>query len=122
MQRLRLPLFKAIAEYFGERHAFALAEGWREVRNHAPVVEDLVHLGHLFEDPLIDPETKTVFTHDELIARAARKALVLQLLARAEITHDELNHIRKQGDTGNETVFNFDDSADIGADDQLGAE
>lgn len=122
MQPMRLSIFSAIRAYFGEAHMFALAESWREIRTHRAVIEDLVHLGHLFEDPLIDPETGTVYTHDEMIARAARKALVLQLLARAEVTHDELNFIRQTGDTGNETVFDTNDGADDGAGDQLGAE
>ena len=102
MHSLRLRIFTAIRAYFGAPH--------------------LVHLGHLFEDELINPETGTVYTHEELLIRAARKALVLQLLARAEITHDELNHIRQNGGSGNETVFVYDDGADDGAGDQLGNE
>mgnify|MGYP001796172323 CR=1 FL=1 len=122
MHSLRLRIFTAIRAYFGEPHTFARAEGWRELRKDGLIIEDLVHLGHLFEDPLTNPKSVTVYTHDELVARAARKALVLQLLARAEITHDELNHIRQNGGSGNETVFVYDDGADDGAGDQLGNE
>ncbi|MDW3181769.1 hypothetical protein [Roseobacter sp.] len=122
MLALRLSMLKSVKDYFSMQRADALATSWHQLRQHPEVIEDLVHLGHLFEDPLIDPGTGAVYPHEELIIRATRKALVLQLLARAEITHDELNLIRQQGDTGDETVFDFDDGTLGDPGDQLGAE
>jgi hypothetical protein len=122
MHTLRHALFSAIKDGFGMRRADALAESWREIRNHGNVIEDLVHLGHLFEPGLNDPETGKPFSHDELIARAARKDLALQLLARAEITPDELNFIRNQGAASYETISYSDDDTDSDAGDQLDAQ
>lgn len=104
MRALRLAHLSAVRALFGWRRTYALTEGWREMRVHGAVVKDLCHLGHLFE-PDIDPETGRLFPSDELIARAARRSMALALLARAEITHEELNLIR-QGDTDDvETAF-----------------
>lgn len=99
MRALRLAQFRALRLIFGEglwwRRATALAEGWRILRSQPGVVADLAMLGHLFE-PDIDPATGLVYPHDELVARAARRSMALVLLARAEITHEELNLIRME--------------------------
>ncbi|MEO0385894.1 MAG: hypothetical protein AAF234_20360, partial [Pseudomonadota bacterium] len=110
---LRLAAFSALYQLFSDRHAAAVAEGWHALAEYPALIEDLMHLGHMGEDPLTNPETGTVYTHEELIARAARQALVQQLLARAEITQDELNYIRKTGDTGYE-IPTFDDGDGAG--------
>ena len=109
MRTLRLSQFRALRLLFGEGRWWgrvtALAEGWRVMRLHPEVMRDLVLLGHIFE-PDIDPATGKIHDHDELVARAARRSLVLMLLARADITHDELNLIRMESDndTDEETV------------------
>lgn len=96
MQPLRLAVAQAYARLFGPDRLSALAEGWRKMRHDPEVIRDLLTLGHVFE-PDIDPATGRLFDGPELIARAARKSMALTLLAQAEITHEELNHIR-QGD------------------------
>ncbi len=109
MQSLRLAALGAIHALFGERQMVAVATGWRTLAQDQAVIQDLIHLGHVFEDPQIDPETGKIYSHEDLLARAARKGLVLQLLARAEVTQDELNLIRKQGVTPHE-VFSIHDT------------
>lgn len=103
MRAIRLAYMAAHQALFGRRATTALAEGWRHMRQHPQVIRDLCILGHLFE-PDIDPETGRLYPTDELIARAARKSFALGLLARAEITHDELNMIR-EGHEGYEQDF-----------------
>jgi hypothetical protein len=63
------------------------------------MIRDLCHMGHLFE-PDIDPETGQIYAAEVLIARAARKSMALALLARAEITQEEMNMVRRR-DRGN---------------------
>ncbi len=107
MQALRLAQLRALRLLHGRgwfRRATALAEGWRILRQHPEVLRDLATLGHLYE-PDIEPTTGRLYPPDELIARAARKSLVLMLLARAEVTHDELNAIRQ------ESPYDTDDEA-----------
>ncbi|MEL6886894.1 MAG: hypothetical protein AAFP87_20470 [Pseudomonadota bacterium] len=111
MRALRMAAIAAVERVFGRQHTDELCSAWREIASHPSVVSDLVTLGHLFEDQLINPETGAMYSADERLVRAARKSLVLQLLARAEITYDELNFIRKTGDTGDE-ILAFDDSGD----------
>ena len=120
MAALRLSIMERVAAVFGINRAAQIAQGWRDVAQDPELVMDLSHLGHLFEDPLYDPESGDMFTDHELRVRAARKALVLQILARAEITRDELNDIRKLGETGNE--ISFDDDGVLGAFDGVGTE
>ena len=95
MRALRLAALQAYRNLFGWNAATRLAEGWRHLAVQPEVIRDLCHLGHIFE-PDIDPATGAIFSHDELVARAARKSMALLLLARAEITHEELNLIRKE--------------------------
>lgn len=94
MRAIRLHALAAYQALFGRPAVTRLAEGWRVMARHREVVHDLCVLGHIFE-PDIDPATGRLYPTDELIARAARKSMVLALLARAEITHDELNMIRE---------------------------
>ncbi|GAB1361819.1 hypothetical protein MASR1M32_10550 [Rhodobacter sp.] len=94
MRAVRLAALAAYQQLFGRRAVTALAEGWRKMRHDPQVIHDLCILGHIFE-PDIDPATGRLYPPDELIARAARKSFALALLARAEITHDELNMIRE---------------------------
>jgi hypothetical protein len=96
MRALRLAAMAAYQHLFGRRGVTALAEGWRKMRHDPQVIHDLCVMGHLFE-PDIDPETGRLYQGEELIARAARKSFALALLARAEITQDELNMIRQEG-------------------------
>lgn len=95
---LRLAQFAAYRRLFGAGAADQLVEGWRELRKQREVVRDLCLLGHLFESD-VDPATGQIYGAEVLIARAARKSMALALLARAEITQDEMNEIR-QGDRG----------------------
>lgn len=95
MRALRLSAMAAYQQLFGRPAVTRLAEGWRQIRS-PEVIRDLCVLGHLFE-PDIDPATGRLYPTDELIARAARKSMALALLARAEITHEELNMIRQEG-------------------------
>lgn len=77
------------------RAADHLVQGWRDMRRHPEVIRDLCILGHLFE-PDIDPATGRLYDGHELAARAARKSMALALLARAEITNEELSTIRTE--------------------------
>lgn len=95
MRALRLASLAAYRHLFGWRAVTRLAEGWRVLAQHPEVIRDLCALGHIFE-PDIDPATGAVLSHDALVARAARKSMALLLLARAEVTHEELNLIRKE--------------------------
>ena len=101
MRVLRLAQFRALRLLFGEYRWWerinALAEGWRVLRQHPEVLRDLALLGHIFE-PDIDPATGHLYSHDALVARAARRSLVLMLFARAEITEDELSLIRAESE------------------------
>lgn len=97
MQHFRLASVRAIKNLFGFRHAAALTHEWRQMARRPNIVSDLCMLGHIFESDT-DPETGRLYPSDELIARAARKSFALILLARAEITHAELNQIRQEGD------------------------
>lgn len=109
MRALRLSQFRALRLIFGEYRWWgrvtALAEGWRVMRLHPEVMHDLAMLGHIHE-PDINPATGQLYPHDELVARAARRSLVLMLFARAEITETELTLIRMESDndTDQETV------------------
>jgi hypothetical protein len=94
MQAFRIAALARVRAVFGQPHVDRLCEGWRLLARTPEVIRDLCVLGHLFE-PDTDPATGRLYDDIELRARAARKALVLQLLARADITHDELNMIRK---------------------------
>lgn len=107
MRRLRLAALSAYRELFGMPRADHLCEGWRKLAQEPEVISDLVTLGHLFE-PDIDPDTGELYPDAELRVRAARKAMALQLLARAEITHEELNLIRQKDDD----YEYFDEDAD----------
>lgn len=110
MRAVRLAAMAAYQALYGRRAVTRLAEGWRQMRLSPEVVRDLCVLGHLFE-PDVDPATGRIYPADELIARSARKSMALALLARAEITHEELNMIRQEGfnnATGND-AFGQDD-------------
>ena len=98
MRMLRLAQFAAYRRLFGTGAADHLAQGWRELSRKPELVRDLCLLGHIFE-PDVDPATGQIYRAEVLIARAARKSMALALLARAEITQDEMNEIR-QGDRG----------------------
>lgn len=94
MRALRFASLSAYRHLFGWRATTRLAEGWRVLAQHPEVIRDLCALGHIFE---IDTSpTGEALPHDELVARAARKSMALLLLARAEVTHEELNLIRKE--------------------------
>ena len=95
MRALRLASLLGVKSLFGQSRVDRLSDQWRKLSAHPDIVKDLVVLGHLFE-PDIDPETGRLYPPDELAARAARKSLVLQLLARGEITQDELHLIRQE--------------------------
>ncbi|WP_226779011.1 hypothetical protein [Oceaniglobus trochenteri] len=95
MQALRLATLSGIARLFGKPRAIRIARGWRELARDPDLVRDLCTLGHLFESD-IDPATGRIYDADELRERAARKSMALALLARAEITHSELNAIRQE--------------------------
>lgn len=97
MQAFRLASVRALKSLFGFRRTAALSADWRELARRPSIVSDLCMLGQIFE-PDIDPETGRLYPSDELIARAARKSFALTILARAEITHAELNQIRQEGD------------------------
>lgn len=97
MRRFRLAALNAYREMFGMVRTDHLCEGWRKLAQEPEVISDLVTLGHLFE-PDIDPDTGELYPDSELRVRAARKAMSLQLLARAEITHEDLNLIRQKDD------------------------
>lgn len=99
MALFRITSLARVKAVFGQPHVDRLCEGWRLLARTPEVIRDLCTLGHIFE-PDTDPATGRLYDDAELRARAARKALVLQLLARAEITHDELDMIRR--DTHNE--------------------
>ena len=99
MKSLRLAQFAAYRRLFGAPAAHRLVEGWRVLSREPEVLRDLCALGHLFESD-IDPRTGQIYGPEVLIARAARKSMALALLARAEVTQDEMNQIR-QGDRGN---------------------
>jgi hypothetical protein len=108
MRIFRIVSLARVKAVFGQPHVDRLCEGWRLLARTPEVIRDLCVLGHLFE-PDTDPATGRLYDNDELRARAARKALVLQLLARADITHDELNMIRKDD---NNDLAGFDDGQD----------
>lgn len=95
MQGLRLAALGAYRALFGMPRTDALVRGWRDLSRHPEAIRDLCMLGHIFEAD-IDPATGKLYDAPELIARAARKSLALTLLARAEVTNDELNQIRKE--------------------------
>ncbi|MES2667922.1 MAG: hypothetical protein V4712_17695 [Pseudomonadota bacterium] len=106
MQALRIASLAAYRALFGWRRTTALAEGWRIMRQHREVLHDLCVMGHLFE-PDIDPATGRLYEGGELTARAARKSFALMLLARGEVTQDELNHIRMEN---RNDAFDYDDA------------
>lgn len=101
MNPSRLAALSAVKRLFGMGRVDRLSDGWRRLKQEPDVIRDLSALGHLFE-PDIDPDTGDMLPERELVARAARKALVLQLFARADITRDELNFIRQNEDYGYE--------------------
>lgn len=107
MQPIRLAALAAYRMLFGMRRTDALVRGWRVLNAHPEAIRDLCTLGHIFE-PDIDPATGKLYDAPELIARAARKSMALALLARAEITNDELNAIR----TGAYDVYGETDDAE----------
>jgi hypothetical protein len=100
MRALRLAALAAYRELMvatgrSPRAADHLVHGWREMRRHPEVIRDLCTMGHLFE-PDTDPETGLTYPDAELRVRSARKSMALALLARAEITNDELSIIRTE--------------------------
>lgn len=98
MNPYRIAVLSAVKRVFGMGRVDRLSQGWRKLAQDPDVISDLCVLGHLHE-PDIDPDTGDMLPERELVARAARKALVLQLLARAEVTRAEINSIRNQEDT-----------------------
>lgn len=95
MRAIRLAALQGYRALFGMPRTDALVRGWRELARSSPeAIRDLCALGHIFE-PDIDPTTGNIYPAEVLIARAARKSMALALLARAEVTNEELNHIRK---------------------------
>jgi len=110
MRRLRLAALNAYREVFGMPRTDHLCEGWRKLAQEPEVIRDLVALGHLYE-PDIDPDTGELYPDSELRVRAARKAMALQLLARAEISHEELNLIRQKDDDYGYFEHNADENA-----------
>jgi hypothetical protein len=95
MRALRLAAIAAYRKLFGQRRTDHLLHGWREMRRHPEVIRDLCTLGHIYEAD-VDPETGQLYDDRELRARSARKSMVLALLARAEITDEELSIIRTE--------------------------
>ena len=95
MQAIRLAALGAYRALFGMSRTDALVRGWRQLALSREAIADLCTLGHIFE-PDIDPATGAIYPAEVLIARAARKSMALALLARAEITNEELNLIRKE--------------------------
>jgi hypothetical protein len=92
---LRLRVVAALQLLFGPSRRDEVIQGWRDLRARPGVIADLCTLGHVFETD-IDPATGRMVDDRELVARAARRSLVLVLLARAEITNDELTLIRQE--------------------------
>ncbi len=117
MRSLRLASLGAVARLFSFARAARLSDAWRELATQPEIVRDLTYLGHLFEAD-IDPATGSVYEHDELTARGARKSMVLAIFARAEISHDELNHIRKEMESDDP----FEQHDEYGRDGPLGAD
>lgn len=94
MRAIRLAALQGYRALFGMSRTDALVRGWRELARSPEAIRDLCILGHIFE-PDIDPATGRIYPAEDLIARAARKSMALTLLARAEVTNEELNLIRK---------------------------
>jgi hypothetical protein len=97
MRMLRLATAAAMDLLYRRSGTDRIIEAWRPLRNSPDAIKDLWHLGHFGESD-INPATGSIYPPDELIARGARKSLVLALYARIEVTEEELHMIR-QGDT-----------------------
>ncbi|MFK5997859.1 MAG: hypothetical protein QM492_07095 [Rhodobacterales bacterium] len=95
-------VLNGMAITYGLSKTEAISDGWKTaVGKNKAMIQDLAVLGHLYE-PDFDEETGKVLPHDELVVRAARKAFALQLLARAEVSQDDLAQLRNE-DLYNET-------------------
>lgn len=95
MKALRLDILRRLKALHGRNGMSRTIEGWRRALAQPGVAEDLCVMGHVFE-PDTDPETGRLYDDAELRARAARRSLVLHLLARGEVSQDELNLIRQE--------------------------